>query len=93
MNIKGYLEKAIKDPKLEGYKDLARIVFFFIVAWIATQILGQLDVIPVSFDVKIWELIFPIPIRSSVSAILTALLTYIDRVKFLNDGKGLTFGK
>lgn len=93
MDVRGYINIAKDDPKLEGYKDLARIVFFFIVAWIATQILGQLEVIPVSYDVNIWEFVFQIPIRATVSTVLTALLTYIDRIKFLNDGKGLTFGK
>lgn len=80
------------DPKIERIKDILRFVFFYVVSWIITQMLTQLDIIPISHTLMVWKFAFIIPIRASVHAGLTGLLALIDRVKYLKDKRGLTLG-
>ena len=83
----------LNDPKIERIKDILRIGIFFIIAWIISETLKQANLIPEFYTLKIWVFSYLIPIRDIFIAVLGAVLTYIDRVKFLKDGKGLTFGK
>lgn len=85
--------KTIKDdPKIERIKDILRAVLFFVLAWIIGETLSQANVVPEFFDVKVWEFVYKIPLRLMFTGALGAALSYIDRVKFIKDGKGLTLG-
>jgi len=83
----------MNDHKIERIKDIIRIISFFIIAWIISETLKQASLIPEFYTLKIWVFSYLIPIRNIFIAVLGAILTYIDRVKYLKDGKGLTFGK
>jgi len=69
----------IKTPNAEAIKEIARWVVFFIISWIITQLLAQINVVPDSLNIKIWEFFFPIPIRQLITSILTVIGRYADK--------------
>ena len=82
----------LNDPKIEKYKDWLRIGVFFILAWIATEILKQKDLIIEFYNLKVWGLTFAVPVRNGIVAGIGIFLTWYDRIKYLKDGRGLTLG-
>lgn len=83
----------IKDPKLERLKDILRAILFFVLAWIVGETLKQASLVPEFSTVNIWIFTYNIPLRVLFTGALGVVLSWIDRKKFLKDGKGLTFGK
>ena len=82
----------LNDPKLSRIKDILRALIFFILSWFINETLKQAGVVPEFWVLKLWVFVYSIPLRLLFTALLGAALSYLDRVKFLKDGKGLTFG-
>lgn len=81
------------DPKIARIKDILRFLFFIAVSWFISETLKQVQVVPDFYTLKVWVFTYLIPVRFIFVTALTAALSYIDRRKFLADGKGLTGGK
>lgn len=67
--------KAIK----EGLLEVARWALLFVVGWIITSTLAQLDVVPETGTVRVWLFQYVIPIRFLINLGLTMLGRFVDK--------------
>jgi len=67
-------------PLWEAIKEPLRWGLLYVVSWVITQLLEQVNVVPESFDIKVWEFIFSIPLRVSFIGGLTIALRFVDKL-------------
>jgi len=79
----------ISKNKLEAVKEIARWIILFILSWIVTQVLAQINVLPELLNIKIWLFSFIIPLQNLVTFLLTLVGRYLDKLVYLNS-KDLT---
>jgi hypothetical protein len=75
-------------PNIEALKEVARWAVFFAIGWVITETLNQLSVIPETYQLHVWELVYTLPIRLWIQVALTFLGRYVDKyifVKTFND--------
>jgi len=72
------------DPQWHSFKSIVRLVIFFIVSDIASQLLNQAASVPESLKVRVWVLEYVIPARMLFTTSLAFLLSYIDKLRHLN---------
>lgn len=80
----------MNNPNIESLKEVGRYALFFVVSWFITATLAQINLIPESYNAKIADFTYAIPIRFVVQFGLTGILRYIDKYLFVNNGTKLT---
>ena len=70
-------------PQWEGIKRVARIVVFFLVSEVITQMLDQLAQVPDFWFIRIGWFNFSIAVRESFRTGLTLALSYVDTKKYM----------
>lgn len=72
-----------KNPTIEGIKEIGRWALCAGVAWVITQMLAQITVVPEALPLKVWKFVFVIPLRTVVQAALTFLGRWVDKFVFI----------
>lgn len=67
-----------KEALLETGKEVARWALLFVVSWILTATLAQINLVPESQSITIWVFTYLIPVRALVNLGLTFLLKMVD---------------
>jgi len=63
----------------ETLKEAGRWILLFIISWIITSTLTQIDVVPESQEVRVWVFTYVIPVRLLVNLALTAAGKLVDK--------------
>lgn len=74
----------VKNANIEAAKEVGRWLIFFIGSWIITQMLGQAASVPEYQFVHLWVYVFMIPLRATITFLLTMVLRYIDKYLHVN---------
>ena len=73
----------MKNPKLEGLKEVLRWVILFagsmVISWFITETLKQITAVPEVFNLKIWVFTYALPVRELFTFGLTFLGRYADK--------------
>lgn len=84
------------NPFKEALKEGARWLIFFVIGWLITETLGQLSLVPEYATVKIYVFSYLIPVRATLSFLLTMAGKMADKYRFqstknnpLSDTKGI----
>lgn len=64
---------------IETLKEAGRWILLFVVSWIITETLAQIDLVPESQSVQVWVFTYVIPVRLLVHFGLTALARLVDK--------------
>ena len=75
----------ISKPTLETLKEVGRWILSAIVAWILTETLKQIVLVPEFAEVKIWVFTYLIPVRALVQFGLTAAARALDKYVFVKN--------
>ena len=67
---------------IEAIKEPARYIVLFIISWIVTETLKQINLIPEKLQVNIWVLSYSIPIRLMTTTALTLILRTVDKYMY-----------
>ena len=73
----------MKNPKLEGLKEVLRWVILFagsmVISWVITETLKQITAVPEVFNLKVWVFTYAIPVRELFTFGLTFAGRYADK--------------
>lgn len=69
----------------EAIKSALRLLSFAAISWVITEIVRQADLIPASWNVKVYVFTFLVPVRSLIVLGLMAFQQWLD--KFLHEKK------
>lgn len=69
-------------PNWEALKETARWIVLIVVSWIITEVLKQITLVPVTYNLKVWVFTFAIPIQFGLQTILTLTGRYVDKFLF-----------
>lgn len=72
----------ISKPTIEAAKEIGRWILSAIVAWIITETLKQIVLVPESANIKIWVFTYAIPVRALFQFALTAAGRALDKYVF-----------
>lgn len=82
----------MKNPNIEGLKEVARWVVLFlvssIISWFITETLKQITAVPEVFNLKVWVFTYAIPVRELFTFGLTFTGRYVD--KYLHESSKQT---
>jgi hypothetical protein len=73
----------MKNPKIEALKEVARWVVFFVISWIVTSMLAQINLVPESQEIKAWVFTFSIPVRQMFLIGLTLVQRFADKYRYV----------
>jgi len=74
----------MNNPKTEALKEISRWVALYIVSWIITQMLSQINLVVDFWSFKVSVFTFTIPVRTSLNTILTLTGRYVDKYVFVS---------
>lgn len=73
----------MKNPNLEGLKEVMRWVVLFVgsmvISWVITETLKQIANVPEVFNVRVWVFTYAIPVRGLFTFVLTFTGRYVDK--------------
>lgn len=69
-------------PQIEGIKEVLRWALLFVISWIITVVLAQINAVPETHRLALWVFVFDIPVRAILLFTLTFIGRYIDKVRF-----------
>jgi hypothetical protein len=69
----------MKTPTKEALKEVSRWVVFFIISWIISETLKQINLVPEFAPIKLWVFTYSIPVRSLFTFVLTMVGRYADK--------------
>ncbi len=72
----------ISKPTLETIKEVGRWILSAVAAWLITETLNQIVLVPESTAVKVWVFTYLIPVRALFQFALTAAGRAIDKYVF-----------
>lgn len=73
----------LSKPTIESVKEVGRWLVSAVVAWIITQTLAQMDLVPEFYKLNVWVFTYTIPIRATFAFALTAAGRAIDKYVFV----------
>lgn len=75
-----------KKAIIEALKEGGRWIVFFVIGWVITSTLAQIDLVPATAEIKLWVFTYAIPVR----VIFQTLLTVAGRVadKYVHEWDG-----
>lgn len=87
----------MKNAKIEGLKEVARWAILLLVSWIITETSKQFIAIPEFTHIKVWVLVYTIPVRYLFTTVLALIGRWVDKYlfevgkleRFSSDWKGL----
>jgi hypothetical protein len=80
------MENSEKIAIREALKEVARWLFFYVIAWLVSATLAQIELVPEFASVKIWVFTYSIPIRTIFHITLTLVGRMAD--KFIHEWDG-----
>lgn len=69
-------------PIFEGIKEVGRWGLLLAISWLVVQLLGQVNSIPETLNIKVWVFSLPIPVREVFVFGLTFLGRFTDKWRF-----------
>lgn len=73
----------LQTPKMkamsEGLKEVARWIVLFILSWLITETIAQLELVPEFYTLKVWVFTYLIPVRLAFNLGLTLLGRFVDK--------------
>ncbi len=71
-------------PIFEGIKEVGRWGLLLAISWLVVQLLGQVNSIPETLNIKVWVFSLPIPVREVFVFTLTFVGRFADKWRFEN---------
>jgi hypothetical protein len=69
-------------PQVEAVLEVLRFVVLFVISWIITETLKQINLVPSFLTVKIWVFSYLLPVRDMLTILLTMTGRFIDKMLF-----------
>lgn len=94
-NFKDIITIIVGKPQFEALLEILRYIALFIISWIITETLKQISLVPVSYTVHIWVFAYVLPVKTTLTIVLTLVGRYVDKLLFEKEkfstgtGKGI----